>query len=69
MQIEPGKFYKTRDGRVVGPMEDFGSGRGTDRWIQRNHPDEELNTFWNDDGSHWTDRESPTDLVEEVKSE
>lgn len=63
MQIEAGKYYRTRDGRKVGPMKVWPSGDG--EW-------ESLETFtdglWKDDGSPlYSDKEyvdSPTLVAE-----
>lgn len=62
LKIEAGKFYKTRDGRKVGPMRDIGSGAGTDRWKGSLGDDY---SFWLDDGVHWSGQVRPTDLIAE----
>lgn len=60
MKIETGKFYKTRDGRKVGPMES----RGGD-WIAtpRIDPDEEFD--WYSEGIFSLFGESPHDIISE----
>ena len=52
MQLEVGKYYKTRDGRKVGPMMDLGNGRD-DHW-EAFVPDAGI-TCWHDSGIHWCD--------------
>jgi hypothetical protein len=61
--IEAGKYYRTRDGEVIGPMEFTGDPPGADRWRAGLHGDV---SFWNDNGAHWADGvERGTDLVAE----
>lgn len=59
MKIEAGRYYKTRDGRKVGPMEHCGS--------DTDHPWQEAKNMsahiWRDDGtSKW--RNDPTLIAE-----
>lgn len=57
MQIETGKFYKTRDGRRVGPMK-FDNYGGSYPW------EEDYNTaIWTDDGE--CDEGENLDLIAE----
>ena len=65
MQLEVGKYYKTRDGRKVGPMVDLDNG-SDDHW-KAFLPDEEI-TYWHDSGSHWGDIR-PSDLIAEWTDE
>lgn len=62
MQIEAGKFYKTRNGRKVGPME---RASGLTEWPWRA---DGWTDYCRDDGStglrSWT-QEMPDDLIEE----
>jgi len=66
MKIEAGKYYRTRDGRKVGPMNMTASKPGTDRWRGKMGDGE---SFWHDDGTHWSGRESKTDLIAEWTDE
>ena len=65
MQLEEGKYYKTRDGRKVGPMIDLDNG-SSDPW-KAYLPGEEI-TYWHDSGSHWGDIR-PSDLIAEWTDE
>ena len=65
MQLEAGKYYKTRDGRKVGPMIDMDNGC-SDPW-KAYLPGEEV-AYWRDSGSHWGDIR-PSDLIAEWPSE
>ena len=65
MQLEVGKYYKTRDGRKVGPMIDLDNGCN-DPW-KAYLPGEEV-TYWRDSGSHWGDIR-PSDLIAEWTDE
>ncbi|RAL98698.1 hypothetical protein DOU54_06465 [Agrobacterium sp. MS2] len=57
LKIEAGKFYKTRDGRKIGPME-----RYYDAW----HTSFEDGRMWRDDGLRWFETSrGDTDLVAE----
>jgi hypothetical protein len=61
--IEAGKYYRTRDGEVVGPMEFTGDPPGMDRWRAGFRGGQ---SFWNDNGL-WADGldERGADLVAE----
>ena len=64
IKIEEGKFYRQRDGEIVGPM---GRTRGTEAvngfpWFATGH----LGRTWRDDGRFLQSSEGPMDLVEEV---
>ena len=60
MQIEAGKYYKTRDGRKVGPMI-----RESDGDFMANHPDGGGTISWKPDGVRYKMREPETDLIAE----
>lgn len=61
LKIEAGKFYKTRDGRKVGPMRDTGG--TSDHWTTTKT---EIGLpYWHDDGAHWSGRTNPADLIAE----
>ena len=72
MKIEEGKYYRTRDGRKVGPMVSFGVGSG---YLKGNVANDEERVFRTADGGHdfqislldlvseWTDE--PTGPVRE----
>lgn len=73
LQIEKGKFYRTRDGRKVGPMTRVAdSATYSPPWAWTNAPDGHLGSdehyLWRDDGTeawllYYT--ESPHDLIAE----
>jgi hypothetical protein len=50
--VENGKFYLTRDGQVIGPMEFTEDPPGVDRWRATFDGDV---SYWHDDGAHWKD--------------
>lgn len=52
MKIEAGKFYRTRDGRKVGPMERWSAG-----WVQRGASVD--NPCWHGDGRDWSHPADP----------
>ena len=56
MRLEDGKYYRTRDGRKVGPMKHYGMG---DWFFECDG-----NLWFNDGGFEW-DRESKNDIVAE----
>lgn len=62
MQLEVGKYYKTRDGRKIGPMVDAKNG-ADDHW--KSILPCEGYTYWHDNGSHWFYDERPSDLIAE----
>lgn len=65
MRIEDGKFYRRRDGVVVGPAKDTKDGSGYPVFVRRN-PDGGGN-WYTAEGRYWTSQtEDPCDLVEEV---
>lgn len=61
--IEPGKFYKTRDGRKVGPMCRAGSGERY--WLATEALLEGYSSYWCENGSFYEGREYRHDLVAE----
>lgn len=66
LTVEAGKRYWTRDGRIVGPMQDVSNTVGvrSDRWkgwIDGNT----AVSYWNDNGAQWVGRISAMDLVRE----
>lgn len=61
MQIEEGKYYKTRSGEVVGPVErdDWGDGYP---WVYGDNG----SLHWVGDNGIWlSEHEDPRDLIEE----
>lgn len=71
MEIEAGKSYRTRDGRVFGPMEKVEPAhRGNPIWVWRAPATDSLWLYWREDGSWAADKkESPMDLIAEAESE
>jgi hypothetical protein len=72
MKIEEGKYYKTRDGRKVGPMVRGHVGSQSAYWTCRGNPLENAAAEWFECGSFWPeghDNRSNTtmarDLIEE----
>jgi hypothetical protein len=71
MKIEEGKYYKTRDGQVVGPIEYRLEGDGGDEWPYRAPQGFDDGEYWEDfrgDGT-WSPDEGVAhawDLIEEV---
>lgn len=63
MQIEEGKYYRAKSGKKVGPMTSTSGDRSIDRW--RGYIDGSGLSYWHDNGSQWSSRESPNDLVAE----
>lgn len=63
LTVEAGKFYKTRDGRKVGPMGRYGAGG----WQTESREKPFGGYLWDNDGGRWfaCDRGGPTDLVAE----
>lgn len=63
IKIEEGKFYRRRDGEIVGPIDHLVM-RAVNgfNWCAAGEPE----CSWRDDGKHLTTRESVLDLVEEV---
>lgn len=59
MKIEAGKFYKTRDGRKVGPMVNEGWIDG-EPWTA-----EDINRYYTDEGSRIIPTGEPDDLIAE----
>lgn len=55
MKLEVGKYYKTRDGRKVGPMFQWDSdwGHGAHGWQVGHDVDDECTTFYNEKGDIW----------------
>ncbi|MGY6251512.1 hypothetical protein ACXIUS_28945 [Bosea thiooxidans] len=66
LTIEAGKFYKTRDGRKVGPMERY-TEFGEAGWQTVSRAGDFGGKLWIDDGRRYfqSDRGGPTDLVAE----
>lgn len=62
LTIQAGRFYKTRDGRKVGPMEDRGDKFAHARWKDSEHT-------WFTDGSWWSACTHPLDLIAEWPTE
>ena len=60
LQVEAGKYYRTRDGRKVGPMI-----RETDGDYMANHPDGRGTVSWRRDGTRYRGREPEADLIAE----
>lgn len=65
MQIESGKFYKTRDGRKLGPMGTW-SQTNTYRWSDKSGDGSEI---WADNGSFLIGEDSASDLIAEWPTE
>jgi hypothetical protein len=72
MKIEEGKYYKTRDGRKVGPMVRGHVGSQSAYWTCRCNPLENAAAEWFKCGSFWpdghtlrTERTMARDLIEE----
>jgi hypothetical protein len=72
MKIEEGKYYKTRDGRKVGPMVRVNVGSVSAYWTCRGNPLENAAAEWFECGSFWpeghtlrTERTMARDLIEE----
>jgi hypothetical protein len=72
MKIEEGKYYKTRDGRKVGPMVRGRAGSVSAYWTCRVNPLEDAAAGWFECGSFWpdghinrNDRTMARDLIEE----
>lgn len=59
MKIEAGKYYKTRDGRKVGPTED--------RYPYFKVPS--MADYYYGNGSIWSSHESPSDIISEWQEE
>lgn len=66
MKIEVGKYYRTRDGRKVGPMERRATGNRF--WSAATHLDG-YGSFWCEDGAFYYGEEWPVDLVSEWHDE
>lgn len=66
IKIEEGKFYKRRDGEIVGPIDHLVM-RAVNGFNWRAAGDPECS--WRDDGKYLATRESVLDLVEEVAME
>ncbi len=62
MQLEVGKFYKTREGRKVGPMQEFDSYKNL-------HPWESNGELWADDGTSYLGEYPDSDIIAEWHDE
>lgn len=62
MKLEEGKYYKTRDGRKVGPMESWSS-------YQDKHPFESDGLLWMADGTGYEGNHPGQDIVSLWKDE
>lgn len=70
LRIEAGKFYKTRDGRKVGPMERDTLYRDGHWYWRAPAADGEHSPYWAESGSFYVDRgEYPLDLIAEWTDE
>jgi len=62
MKLEAGKYYITRDGRKVGPMNPYNSWRGL-------HPWQCGRLLWSADGISYEGRQPEQDIIAEWKDE
>jgi hypothetical protein len=58
MKIEAGKYYKTRDGRKIGPMESYISSNTLHSWKAQNY-------LWGNDGTSYMTGCLYLDIIEE----
>lgn len=68
MKLEVGKYYRTRDGRKVGPMrDDYPSNKGKHNWHTK--CDEFNHLLWSADGVNYEGLNPNLDLIAELTEE
>ena len=71
MRIEVGKYYRTADGRKIGPMRRVPTEWGYRSSFEWTAGERSINSLWTSDGSDsdWQSRQSGNDLVSEWPDE